>query len=260
MLASGTPNMPFCLCWANEPWSRRWDGQPHDVLQPQTYSHEDDVAHIRSLLPALEDPRALAVNGKPLFIVYQARDLPDPARTVDTWRAEVDRAGLPGLWLMTVETGWDVGWDATKVGFDAKVLFQPEFTILFSLPRLSGTETSSLRVYDYQQAWQVLAEPEPVDYRRYDTVFPSWDNTPRRGAEGVVLHNSTPDAYAQWLERAIERVQGLPVEERLVFVNAWNEWGEGCHLEPDQRYGLAYLDATSAALRNASAATAGRAR
>ena len=90
---SGEPDFPFCLCWANEPWSRRWDGRPHDVLQPQSYSAADDVAHIRWLLPALADPRAITIDGKPVFLVYQAQDLPDPARTVDIWREEVAQAG-----------------------------------------------------------------------------------------------------------------------------------------------------------------------
>lgn len=249
MLSTGRPDMPFCLCWANEPWSRRWDGRPHDLLQPQTYSPQDDLEHIRSLLPALQDPRALTVDGKPVFIVYQAKDLPDPSRTVETWRTEADKAGLAGLHLLTVETGWDAGWDATTVGFDGKVLFQPQFTSLFTLPRLPGTERSSLRVYDYQQAWRLLAGPRPAGYPTYDTVFPSWDNTPRRGADGVVLHNSSPEAYGQWLTTAIERAQHRPEDERLVFINAWNEWGEGCHLEPDQRNGLAYLQETARALR-----------
>jgi Glycosyltransferase WbsX len=247
VLKSGEPNFPFCLCWANEPWSRNWDGRPHDVLQHQSYSTADDIEHIRWLLPALADPRAITVDGKPVFIVYQARDLPDPARTVDIWRDEVDRAGLPGIYLMTIETGWDAGWDATKVGFDAKILFQPQFSVLDQVPTLFvGPET--MKVYDYETAWRSLVDGEPSSYRRYETVCARWDNSPRTGAKGTVLHRSTPEGYGEWLSKAISRVLSEPEDHRLIFINAWNEWAEGCHLEPDQLYGRGYLEATRRAL------------
>jgi hypothetical protein len=247
VLRSGKPDFPFCLCWANEPWSRRWDGSDTDVLQPQSYSAEDDRDHIRWLLDALADPRAITIAGRPVFLVYQGRHLPDPARTTDLWRREVERAGLKGLYLMAVETGWDAGWDATRVGFDAKVLFQPQFSLLSTVDRLD-VPNPRLRVYDYQKAWPALANPEPVSYLRYDTVFPGWDNTPRKGDAGWVVHNSTPEAYEQWLRLAVQRALARPADQRVVFINAWNEWAEGCHLEPDRCHGLAYLKATRNAL------------
>jgi hypothetical protein len=248
VLRSGRPEFPFCLCWANEPWSRRWNGRPESVLQAQEYSPGDDLAHIHWLLPALADTRAIRIEGKPVFLVYQGKDLPDPARTVETWRREVDQAGLPGVYLISVETGWDAGWDATQVGFDAKVLFQPQFTMLFN----SGTQITlptgdKPRVFDYEKAWPLLARPEPVAYRRYDTVFPSWDNSARTGENGVVVHNCSPAAYHQWLTHAVEKAMAEPPEHRVIFLNAWNEWGEGCHLEPDLRHGRAYLEATRSA-------------
>jgi lipopolysaccharide biosynthesis protein/glycosyltransferase involved in cell wall biosynthesis len=253
VLESGRPDFPFCLCWANEPWSRRWDGQDEDVLQPQSYSEADDVEHIRWLLPALTDPRALKVDGRQVFIVYQARALPDPARTVEVWRRETSEAGLSGLYLMTVETGWDAGWDATEVGFDAKILFQPQFSILETVPRLEVDGPESLRVFDYEEAWPKLSDPDPVPYRRYESVCAGWDNTPRTNERGWLLHNSTPEAYEAWLGQAIDRAQPLPPEERFIFLNAWNEWAEGAHLEPDLRHGHGYLDATRRALESSKA-------
>jgi hypothetical protein len=260
VLASGEPNFPFCLCWANEPWSRQWDGRPNDVLQPQTYSEEDDLAHIHSLIPALADPRAIKVGGKPLFLVYQGRELPDPARTVETWRREVDKAGLPGIYLIAVETGWDAGWDATTVGFDAKVLFQPQFSILSTTPRTEIEGQPDLHVYEYDTAWPALAHPEPVNYRRYDTVFPAWDNTARKGERGWVVTGSTPAAYEEWLRIAITRAAKLPASERLVFINAWNEWAEGAHLEPDYKDGRVYLEATRRAVEHAWPQTPARSK
>ena len=249
ILASGQPDFPFCLCWANEPWSRRWDGRAQHVLQPQQYSPEDDVEHIRWLLPALKDPRAIRIEGKPVFVVYQGRDLPDPARTTATWRREAAAGGLPGIYLLSVETGWDEGWDATRVGFDAKILFAPQFTTLAkSGAQIRIPGKNKLRVFDYQKAWPALANPAPVDYLRYETVCPAWDNSARRGNEAWVMHNSTPAAYEQWLRQAILRARSRPASQQVVFLNAWNEWAEGAHLEPDLKNGLAYLEATRRAL------------
>jgi hypothetical protein len=259
ILRSGRPAFPFCLCWANEPWSRRWDGRAHEVLQHQRYSVDDDRRHIEWLIPALADSRAITVEGKPLFLVYQAKDLPDAAKTAEIWRSAVERAGLPGIYLVAVETGWDSGWDATRVGFDAKVLFQPQFSLLRTVPRSKASPPGGLEVYDYDEAWPILARPEPVRYRRYSSVFPTWDNSARKGASGVAIHQSTPASYEAWLRHAIDDARRNPPEHQLVFINAWNEWAEGCHLEPDARHGRGFLEATMRA-RRASPATATEAR
>ena len=247
VLASGEPDFPFCLCWANEPWSRRWDGSDDQVIQPQAYSPEDDREHIRWLLPALRDPRAVTVDGKPVFLVYHADDLPEPARTADTWREEVRNAGLPGLYLIAVETDRDAGWDATREGFDAKLRFQPRFSTLRTLSRDPVAGAAELQVWDYDESWKQLWMAEQAAYRCYETVCPGWDNSPRVGERGWILHDASPAAYGRWLSEAIERTTGLPSDQRLVFINAWNEWAEGAHLEPDRRHGRAYLEATRAA-------------
>ena len=244
VLDTGRPDLPFALCWANEPWSRRWDGSEHEILQPQSYGADDDLAHIRWLLPALGDTRAIRVGGRPLFVVYQGHALPDPERTIDTWRNEVARAGLPGLHLVAVETGWDEGWDATQVGFDGKIRFQPQFSVLKRLPRLHLADNQELRVYDYRRVWPDLSELPQAPYPTYETVFAGWDNTPRRQDAGWVLHDATPELYERWLAKAVRTARERPEHERLVFINAWNEWGEGAYLEPDSAYGRAFLEAT----------------
>ncbi len=255
VLQSGRPDLPFALCWADELWSRRWDGSEDHILQQQSYSSEDDRTHIRALLPALSDPRAVCVGGKPLFIVYQAHVMPQPAATADIWREEVARAGLPGLHLLSVETGYDEGWDNTEFGFDGKIRFQPQFTTLQTAPRRRIDAHPGLHVFDYEQAVPVLDDLPNVPYPTYETVFPSWDNTARRGAEGWVLQGSTPAAYRRWLGSAIERARERPAEQRIVFINAWNEWAEGAYLEPDERSGRSYLEATRDA-RNVAATAA----
>jgi glycosyltransferase involved in cell wall biosynthesis len=259
VLGSGEPDFPFALCWANDPWSRRWDGRDDELLQAQTYSAEDDLAHIRWLLPALSDHRAITVDGKPLFLVYRASHLPEPARTCEIWRGEVERAGLRGIHLVAVETAWELGWDATQMGFDAKVLFQPQFGWLIThvttkYGRVAVPGKEDLQVYDYDVVRAALSDLEPVDYRRYETVFPGWDNTARVGERAVVMQNATPSGYEEWLTEAVARARVEPEEHRIVFLNAWNEWAEGCHLEPDLEHGRAYLDATLRAQKASVAA------
>jgi lipopolysaccharide biosynthesis protein len=111
------------------------------------------------------------------------------------------------------------------------------------VPRLDQGP-SKTRVFDYDAAWPVLAAPAPASYLRYDTVCPGWDNTARRGEDAWVLHHNTPESYERWLTLAVRRAMQRPRDERLVFVNAWNEWAEGAHLEPDRRHGRAFLEAT----------------
>lgn len=259
VLASGRPDLPFCLCWANEPWTRAWDGNTGQVIVAQGYSHEDDVAHVRQLLPAFADQRYVRVDGKPLFLVYRASLLPDSRRTTDTWRAEAARAGLPGLFLCRVEN--DVGRaDPTATGFDAAVDFQPDFSALGralrrDLPNrilrrahVTNQAYRHHRIYDYDEfVRRMLSRPVPA-YRRFACVTPGWDNTPRRSRQGIVLHGSTPERYEAWLRTAVEQAGATGPGEDVVFLNAWNEWGEGNHLEPDERWGHQYLEATARAL------------
>ena len=252
------PDFPFCLCWANEPWSRRWDGRDDDVLQPQTYSAEDDLEHIRWLLPsARRSSRADQVDGKPVFI-----DLPGPrpARPCANRRALAAggraRPACPGIYLMTVETGWDAGWDATEAGFDAKVLFQPQFSILEHRAALEVDGPESLRVFDYAEAWPIAVEAGSRALSAVRDGVRRLGQQPTHGrARAWLLHNSTPEAYGAWLRQAIDRVRDEPRDQRLVFLNAWNEWAEGAHLEPDQRHGHGYLEATRRALEDATHGT-----
>jgi len=249
VLKSGVPDFPFCLCWANDPWSRKWDGRTQDLLQAQTYSPEDDLRHIHWLLPAIADPRAIRVGNRPIFLVYRVQHLPDARRTTDLWRDEVRKAGLDDIYLVAVETAWDDGWDATKSGFDATVHFQPQFgTLITSAQRIAIPGKPNLQVYDYADTWRLLAGASPVSYTRFDCVVPGWDNSPRVSANAVVLHDSSPVEYEQWLTLAIEKSKRHAAGRRFVFINAWNEWAEGCHLEPDRRAGHAYLEATRNAL------------
>jgi len=254
VLASGKPDFPFCLCWANENWTRRWDGREHEILIQQRHSDKDDIDFIRALFPAFRDKRYIRVNGKPVLIVYQTELLPDPARTSMIWREETSKAGFEGLYLCRAETFTSYGNDTDPgtIGFDAAIEFPPHAIWSASLRPtvVKGNSDFDGEVLDYEQVvYGSLMRPKP-SYKLFRGVMPSWDNIPRKPRNGLVFVNSSPELYQQWLADCIRwtrrHYQG---DERLVFINAWNEWAEGCHLEPDLKYGHRYLQATRDALR-----------
>jgi len=266
VLASGKPDFPFCLCWANENWTRVWDGGGQDMLLQQHYSAADDLAHIRALIPAFADPRYIRANGRPLLLVYRTELLPEPARTAEVWRAETSKAGIGDLYLARVEN-FVSRVDPASIGFDAAVEFAPlgaqvgkvKFRgsihrLLAKLRLLSSAYTDN-RVSNYLALMLgMLAKPEPT-FKRFRCVTPMWDNTARRRTGARVYIGSTPELYKAWLaEVARQTVDKFPPEEQVVFLNAWNEWAEGCHLEPDLKWGRQYLEATKAALDDVSKA------
>jgi lipopolysaccharide biosynthesis protein len=248
VLKSGRPDFPFCLCWANENWTRRWDGLEQEVLLAQQYSPEDDRNFIISLFPAFNDERYVRVIGKPLLLVYRAGRLPNPAQTVELWRSECRRAGLGELYLCALDYFTDDLW---AYGFDSAVEFPPHGLAGENLlPQVSKSNPNYHGVIvDYVQTAQTMIERPVTENVLFRGVMPGWDNTARRQDDSLIFLNSSPQAYEAWLRKAIEltltRYRG---DERIVFINAWNEWAEGAHLEPDCRYGLQYLEATRNAL------------
>ena len=261
VLESGLPDFPFCLCWANESWTRRWDGGTEDVLLAQTYSEEDDRRHVAALLPALRDPRYVRIGGKPLLLVYRASCLPDPARTLEIWRAAARAGGVGDLYLCNVESFDAEHGLAPKVGFDAAVEFAPDWrrrgkrarrgALWRWAARLGVSSTSFVDdwIGDYESMVDAMLSKPTPDYVRFPCVTPSWDNSPRRRGGAFVLRNASPAAYERWLIETIRRFRPPSPEEDVVFVNAWNEWGEGTHLEPCHRFGRGYLEATRRAVR-----------
>lgn len=261
VLKSGAPNFPFCLCWANESWTRAWDGRTSEFLIQQEYSAQDDLNHIRWLANAFSDARYMRVEGKPLFLVYRACDLPDPKRTTDTWRQEAARLGIGELFLCRVESNFrDERGDPRPLGFDAAVEFEPD-VFAMGRPQRRGPvwrrltqwgllEEGYLRqhVWKYADVVNKILNKPSVTYPRFPGLTPMWDSTSRRKRWAHILDGSTPELYEHWLDALVERVQSEPPERRLIFVNAWNEWAEGNHLEPDKKHGRAYLEATKRAL------------
>ncbi len=259
VLASGQPDFPFCLCWANHHWNRVWDGQTNELLIRQEYSAEDDLEHIRWLALAFRDQRYIRIDGKPVFIVYHASALPNPAATAALWRDEARRLGIGELYLCKVDSFQDHFTPPAQIGFDAAVGFQPDTASLLTLPekaywrvaRKLGLGQGAL-VCDYAQFIRRSLRQEPRPYLRFPCVTPGWDNSARRKSGAFLLHRSTPQLYGQWLRDVIRQFTPVTPEANLVFVNAWNEWAEGNHLEPCQKWGRAYLEATRQAIMELS--------
>lgn len=240
VLRSGKPDFGFCLCWANETWSGIWHGAPNKILIEQTYPGENDHRkHFEYLLPAFRDERYLRVDEKPIFIIYR------PLKLTSTrlWQTMAKEAGLKGLHLIGVNESDD--WCPADHGYDASITpkLPPRDSWvswrnpLKKVKKILGWPS----VHLYKDVILGLLSNPLYGVENYPCVIPNWDNTPRSGKNGLVLHKSNPELFRLQLREALARSKNLQEGHRLVFVKSWNEWAEGNHLEPDLRYGDAYL-------------------
>lgn len=239
-------DMTFCLSWANENWSRRWDGRAKDVLMAQDYSSSSTAAVAADLVRYASDPRYLRVRGAAVVLVHKVEDLPDPHGLAAAWRRAAEAAGVGPLHLVATETVR--GLDPRDVGFDAVAEFPPvgsnTLGAMHPRPLDHGSTRFRGRVMSYPRVARRFTRRPAAPFVRYPGVMPAWDNTARRGGEATVFVGSSPSLYASWLAAARRREQAARGGDGLVFVNAWNEWAEGAYLEPDERHGDAYLRAT----------------
>ena len=248
-LSDRSLDIRFCVCWANENWTRRWDGLDQDILIAQHHSPDGDRAFIESLLPVFQDSRYIKIEGKPVLLVYRIDLLPSAVDTVQGWRDAVRKHGFADLYVVAARSfgisnlqHYDV--DAT-VEFPPHQVFGMDITESRTIinPEFKG------RIYDYSEYANRYARREWDDVLTFKTVMPSWDNEARRPGTSDIFYGSTPVAYARWLRDACEMTMRHQPNERLLFVNAWNEWAEGAYLEPDSRFGYGYLHATANILR-----------
>jgi lipopolysaccharide biosynthesis protein len=263
VLQSGQPSFPFMLCWANENWTRSWDGGASTVLMEQRYSAEDDIEHARWLGAVFQDDRYIRIDGRPALLVYRAYRLPAAPQTVERWRRVWESMGIAQPYLAAVESFPDELGDPAELGFDGVVAFAPQWArlplrfktnrVLRMLAERRVIPAALGHSYADYTATALRAARRPNDrFERVETVTPGWDNTPRRRSGGLVLCHSRPAEYGRWVELASERAL-LSDGPSLIMVNAWNEWAEGAHLEPDRRYGHAYLQAHRQAVERVEA-------
>lgn len=254
VLASGKPDFPFMLCWANESWTRAWNDRADNILIKQTYSEEDDRNHIRYLLTAFKDPRYIRINGKCVFAIWRPLALPNPDQTLRIFREEAAKEGLE-LYFIAVEHN-DNSPEYLKYGYDAGTEFQPHCTCGYSkykdfiVGRLNTLtkpifgKTKIPSIHSYKNYSRYIASLPMPSYKRYPCVMPGWDNASRKKNRSFACWiGSTPALYKEWLEKTLDKFNPFSEEENLVFINAWNEWGEGCHLEPDLKWRTSFLQA-----------------
>ncbi len=244
--------LKFCLCWANENWTKHWDGGTREILLEQRYDTATMQSILEDIVDHARDPRAITVGGKPLFLVYRPLKLPDPKAFAAQCRAAFAAAGLPGVHLVYVESmeAVDAAVRPETIGFDACVEFPPHGRAVAATdsPSVIKEGWAGYR-YDYPETVLGFLTRDSVPYVRYPAVFPSWDNTARQPGYGSSFDQASPEAFRVYVEEKIEEIRAFHTgEERLLFVNAWNEWAEGAHLEPDTGHGHRWLEALRAAL------------
>ncbi|MBI3172660.1 MAG: glycoside hydrolase family 99-like domain-containing protein [Chloroflexi bacterium] len=243
---------PFCLCWANESWTRRFDGTSGEVIMYQNESVESYKAFIESVKPYMQDRRYIRVDGRPLLIVYRPSFVPNPPEVLAHWREVCQRDGLGNPYIIAVKENTFDG-DLLALGFDAQSEFHPGTVF-----RYCNNITAQLPFVREDFRGLVLDYEDLVKNKKYfkfqarklhRAVMPMWDNTPRRNNTAMIYHGASPALYKEWLADVLRETRSnSELDSPFVFLNAWNEWGESAYLEPDRRYGYAFLRATREAI------------
>lgn len=257
MIKTGKPDFPFCYIWANENWTKRWDGQDEEIIIEQKYSFDDDHEHIRFLYENIfSDKRYITVNHKPVIIIYKPFLLPNIKETIQIWRNEISKTRLKDLYVIAMDN-FLINQNPNEIGLDATIHFQPDFRLFKK--RLSGNKISRFLdkikfkespflknyIYDYEEYSNYsLKYYLGLNHKCYPGIMPGWDNSARRKEGAFIFLNATPVNYKNWLELILKNYNGFNLEENFIFFNAWNEWAEGNHLEPCRRWGNKYLSYT----------------
>lgn len=278
VVASGAPNLPFCLCWANETWTGVWHGAPGRILIKQTYpGREDNQKHFLELRAAFHDPRYLRLDSRPIFIVFRPMH-PEISGVIRDWQELAVQSGLRGLHFVAHLEYHEAGWDYKSRGFSSCIVAGTHKVFRVSMSDLLAGDTGNgprRFMQFFRGANAVVFEKELLGnwlWRRYRSfsgqfnnvrlyrhalpflldacregpgifpcVIPNWDNTPRSQVRAHVMHDSTPELFRAHLREALNLVKSQDPRHRLVFIKAWNEWAEGNYLEPDEKFGHDYL-------------------
>lgn len=248
---SGKPDFPFCLCWANETWSRRWTGEDKNILIQQTYSLQDFRNHAQFLGNIFEDKRYIRINDRPVFIIYRFKGIPTDLNCIEIMRQEWNSMSIEQPYLVAVDVH-DRKFNYENAGFDTALAFEPALGDIpesfsegaswsrFKRNLSNGVLSTKLKVYDYEKATAMMND-YPESYDRIPSLLVSWDNSSRRGEKGIIFENCNPHSFGRVLTNRMKKWKENPHPSNLFFLNAWNEWAEGNHLEPDMKYGQGYL-------------------
>lgn len=255
----GEPEFPFCISWANEPWTRSWNGNKKEVLMPQDYGNEDDwKEHYDYLHRIFSDKRYILIDNKPLMLLYRTENIHNCDEMINYWDKLCKKDGFNGIYI--VETLNSFQKKAHCNLSEAVVEFEPMLTIRHYLPLyINGWRyiKKNIRKYhmgnvldilDYDFVWkQILRRSSNLsDKQLFKGAFVDWDNTSRRGENAFIIKGATPEKFQKYLSMQIKKTK--KIESEFLFINAWNEWAEGTYLEPDKKYGYEYLKAVKEAL------------
>lgn len=246
LLENSDIDMPFCFCWANENWTKRWDGNTKETLLEQKYSVSDAKDFIHYLIPFFRDPRYIRIHNRPVLFIYLLCDFPDFPAYREVWREECNKADLPAPYLVAtlirgttspISYGMDAGLSRAIYHWMGGHV-PDEKNNLFRYADMSGA------VYDYwKTASYYMKEPATSEFPLFKDIIPQWDNTARYKERAILVHRSTPDKFAYWFRNLMEYSEkNLKEGEALAVINAWNEWAEGAYLEPDKKFGYAFLN------------------
>lgn len=271
MLKDETVDIPFCFCWANENWTRTWDGLEKHVLISQNYDENwnEMKQHFDYLLPFFKDERYIKHEGKPIIIIYKPFLIQNIEEQIACWNALAQEVGFPGLyWGFQYPESFE--YSHIKEAFDFGIEFEPLYSSWESSYLKAGKTRSNKIKYglthptyllnvmirklpglpkfmSYRQTWHAILNRK-YEQKHMPGAFPAWDNTPRRGRSATVWYGASPKLFSKYLSRHVARVKKEWKAEYL-FINAWNEWAEGAHLEPDEHNGYAYLEAVKKAVQ-----------
>jgi len=255
VVKSKEPDFPFCLCWANHSWTAIWVGDNKKMIMEQTYPGvEDYTNHFYELLPAFRDSRYIRVDGKPMFLVYSPKTIPDCKEFVKVWQDLAKKEGLEGFHFVGMGINEN---ELATFGLDCFTAHSPH-PLIFRMPiklkdkityrifkksyvELKAHFLKKPRVYNYAEVVKV-AEKQKYGDSEYPVAIPNWDHSPRSGKRAFVLFNSNPFLFGKMLKHCIDAVSKRPYQQKIVFLKAWNEWAEGNFLEPETKFGIGYLE------------------
>ncbi|MBQ5320865.1 MAG: glycoside hydrolase family 99-like domain-containing protein [Oscillospiraceae bacterium] len=263
MLSNNSVDIPFCICWANETWARTWDGQEKQVLMKQNYNEDREAwkAHFEYLLPFFKDSRYILHDGKPMMLIYKPHLITNCREMIGYWRELAIDAGFKGIYFgYQHPSAFDA--DCSELGFDFGIEFEPFYTVreihseisscgkpLYAIRNPKWFWTKLKRkllnlpvIYDYDDIWTRILNRTPEKDGVIPGAFPAWDNTPRRGNKSNVFYQATPEKFKRYFAKRVQRAKDI-YNAPYLFINAWNEWAEGAHLEPDTVNGYGYLEA-----------------
>ena len=247
MLNNKEVDIPFCLFWANHNWTRSWDAGNKEILLEQTYDESTNEKFIDDLFPYFKDERYIRIDDKPVLLIYQADHLPNPKQTVKEWRKVAKEKYDLELYLVTVQQNNSI--PPAVYGYDAALETTPNYTagktsLLDKDKQPVLPEDVTMTFYDYKKDifTQILKKKE--NYKKFNCVYPMWDNSPRRKKKNSwMFYGASPELFEKFLvEMTKKTIDKFDEKEQFLFINAWNEWAEGTHLEPDKKYGYTNLE------------------